>query len=129
MAVSAGLDRYRIGAVLTALVAECAGELAAQPGVLVGELPVAVEGDGEPGAERGIGGPLAAGGAGPGGAAAARSSRIWPRKSGWVYSQDREIPAVATTDAKVTGAPARSSSRRAWMALARVSSCRRAARR
>src|SRR5215831_9455997 len=30
-------------------------------------------------------------------------------------------------DAKVTGVPARSSSRRAWMALARVSSCRRAA--
>jgi hypothetical protein len=50
------------------LVAECAGELAAEPGVLVGELLVAVEGGGEPGAQRRVGGPLTgrdgAGGAG-----------------------------------------------------------------
>ena len=43
-------------------------ELAAEPGVLVGELLVAVEGGGEPGAQRRVGGPLArgddAGGAG-----------------------------------------------------------------
>src|SRR6516162_9225558 len=35
--------------------------------------------------------------------------------------------AAAATAANVTGAPARSSSRSAWIALARVSSCRRAA--
>jgi hypothetical protein len=34
------------------------GELAAEPGVLVGELLVAVEGGGQPGAQRRIGGPL-----------------------------------------------------------------------
>jgi len=33
------------------LVAECAGELAAEPGILLGELLVAVEGGGEPGAQ------------------------------------------------------------------------------
>jgi hypothetical protein len=33
------------------LVAESAGELAAEPGVVVGELLVAVEGRGEPGAQ------------------------------------------------------------------------------
>ena len=43
------------------LVAECAGELAAEPGVLVGKLLVAVEGGGEPGAQRRVGGPLARG--------------------------------------------------------------------
>src|SRR5258707_9852948 len=48
------------------LVAECAGELAAEPGVVVGELLVAVEGGGEPGAQRRVGGPLA-GGDGAGG--------------------------------------------------------------
>src|SRR6516165_11699497 len=37
--------------------------------------------------------------------------------------------AAAATAANVTGAPARSSSRSAWIALARVSSCRRAAAR
>src|SRR6266571_552416 len=37
------------------------------------------------------------------------------------------MPAAAATEAKVTGEPARSSSRSAWMALARVSWCRRAA--
>src|SRR5271156_2262734 len=37
------------------------------------------------------------------------------------------MPAAAATEANVTGAPARSSSRSAWIALARVSSCRRAA--
>src|SRR6266568_7643965 len=56
-----------------------------------------------------------------------RSLRIWPLMSGWVYSQDREIPAAWATPANVTGVPARSSSRSAWTALARVSSCRRAA--
>jgi hypothetical protein len=44
------------------------GELAAEPGVLIGELTVAVEGCGEPGAQRRVGGTLgggdAAGGAG-----------------------------------------------------------------
>jgi len=46
------------------------GELAAEPGVLIGELLVAVEGGGEPGAQRRIGGPLACGdGAGGAGAA------------------------------------------------------------
>jgi len=39
------------------------------------------------------------------------------------------MPAVAATEANVTGAPARSSSRSAWIARARVSSCRRAAAR
>jgi len=43
------------------LVAECAGELAAEPGVLVGKLLVAVQGGGEPGAQRRVGGPLARG--------------------------------------------------------------------
>src|SRR6266568_1595750 len=56
-----------------------------------------------------------------------RSLRIWPLMSGWVYSQDREIPAAWATPANVTGVPARSSSRSAWTAFARVSSCRRAA--
>src|ERR1022692_499378 len=37
------------------------------------------------------------------------------------------MPAAAARAANVTGAPARSSSRSAWIALARVSSCRRAA--
>src|SRR5450755_1010422 len=37
------------------------------------------------------------------------------------------MPAAPATEAKVTGEPARSSSRSAWMALARVSWCRRAA--
>jgi len=37
------------------------GELAAEPGVLFGELLVAVEGGGEPGAQRRIGGPLGGG--------------------------------------------------------------------
>jgi len=40
------------------LVAEGAGELAAEPGVVVGELFVSVEGGGEPGAQRRIGSPL-----------------------------------------------------------------------
>src|SRR6266568_6079150 len=56
-----------------------------------------------------------------------RSLRIWPLMSGWVYSQDREIPAAWATPANVTGVPARSSSRSAWTAFARVSWCRRAA--
>src|SRR6516165_6098624 len=37
------------------------------------------------------------------------------------------MPAAVATAAKVMGVPARSSSRSVWMALARVSSCRRAA--
>src|SRR5580692_11794070 len=37
------------------------------------------------------------------------------------------MPAAPATEAKVTGDPARSSSRSAWTALARVSWCRRAA--
>src|SRR5271156_4586288 len=37
------------------------------------------------------------------------------------------MPAAAAMETNVTGAPARSSSRSAWIALARVSSCRRAA--
>ena len=53
------------------MVAECAGELAAEPGILVGELLVAVEGGGEPGAQRCVGGPLACGD-GADGAGAAR---------------------------------------------------------
>ena len=43
------------------LSAERMGELAAKPGVLVGELLVAVEGGGEPGAQRRVGGPLGGG--------------------------------------------------------------------
>ena len=39
------------------------GELAAEPGVVVGELPVAFEGGSEPGAQRRIGGPLGGGNA------------------------------------------------------------------
>jgi hypothetical protein len=46
------------------------GELTAEPGVVVGELPVAVEGGGEPGPQRRIGGPLG-GRDGAGGAGAA----------------------------------------------------------
>src|SRR5271166_7042235 len=45
--------------------------------------------------------------------------------SGCEYSQDRDTPAVPATPAKVTAMPARSSSRIAWIALARASSCRR----
>src|SRR5450755_3310935 len=52
---------------------------------------------------------------------------IWPRRSAWRYSQDRDTPAACARAVKVTGVPARSSSRIAWMALARVSSCRRLA--
>jgi hypothetical protein len=37
------------------------GELAAQPGVFVGGLVVALEGDGEPGTQRGAGCPLPGG--------------------------------------------------------------------
>src|SRR6266568_2918692 len=44
--------------------------------------------------------------------------------SGWAYSHERDTPALAATAAKVTGAPVRSSSRSAWTARARVSSCR-----
>src|SRR6266700_7917426 len=47
--------------------------------------------------------------------------------SGCEYSQDRDTPAVPATPAKVTAVPARSSSRIAWIALARASSCRRLA--
>jgi hypothetical protein len=39
--------------------AERTGELPAEPGVLVGECLVALEGGGEPGAQRGVGCPLA----------------------------------------------------------------------
>jgi hypothetical protein len=42
-------------------------------------------------------------------------------------SGEREMPAAVATEAKVTGNLARSSSRSAWTAFARVSSCRRAA--
>ena len=68
------------------LVAECAGELAAEPCVLVGELPVAVEGGGEPGPQRRIGGPLGGGDAagGAGGFVSCRSLWIWLLMSGWV---------------------------------------------
>ena len=41
------------------LSAERVRELAAEPSVLVGECPVALQGRGEPGAQRGIGRPLA----------------------------------------------------------------------
>ena len=44
-----------------ALVAEGSGELAAEPGVFLGELLVAPVGGGEPGAQRGVGCPLAGG--------------------------------------------------------------------
>src|SRR6266568_146506 len=44
--------------------------------------------------------------------------------SGWAYSHERDTPALAAAAAKVTGAPVRSSSRSAWTARARVSSCR-----
>src|SRR5690349_15032252 len=55
-----------------ALVSEGAGELAAEPGVLVGELLVALQGGGEAGALGGAGGPLAGGDRGAGGAAGAQ---------------------------------------------------------
>src|SRR6266566_7942084 len=52
---------------------------------------------------------------------------IWSRMSAWAYSHERETPAAPAMAAKVTGVPAWSSSRRARMALARVSSWRRRA--
>lgn len=62
------------------------GELAAEPGVLVGELPVAVEGGGEPGPQRRIVARWAAGTAPaePALLVSCRSLRIWPLMSGWV---------------------------------------------
>src|SRR6266699_2318976 len=58
---------------------------------------------------------------------ASRSCRICRQMSGWEYSQERDIRAWPATAVKVTAVPARSSSRIAWIALARVSSCRRLA--
>src|SRR6516225_463041 len=58
---------------------------------------------------------------------ASRSCRICRQMSGWEYSQERDTCAWPATAAKVTAVPARSSSRIAWIALARVSSCRRLA--
>ena len=43
------------------MVTERAGELAAEAGVFLGELLVALEGSGEPGTQRGVGCPLAGG--------------------------------------------------------------------
>jgi hypothetical protein len=60
--------------------------LAAEPGVLVGELLVAVEGGGEPRAQRRFGGALA-GRTAPAPPAAfplCRSLRMWLLMSGWV---------------------------------------------
>jgi hypothetical protein len=54
--------------------AEDVGQLAAEPGVLVDELFVAVESSGEPGAQRRVGCPLVF----------CRSLRIWSLISGWV---------------------------------------------
>jgi hypothetical protein len=39
----------------------------------------------------------------------------------WLYSHNREMPVAVATEAKVTAILARSSSRSAWTAFARVS--------
>lgn len=56
---------------------------------------------------------------------ASRRRSISIRMSRWEYSHERETPPARATVSKVIGVPAWSSSRRAWMALARVSSRRR----
>jgi hypothetical protein len=56
-----------------------------------------------------------------------RSRAIWPRRSSWAYSQERETLAAAATVLKVTGCPLASRLRSADMALRRASSARRRA--
>jgi len=56
-----------------------------------------------------------------------RSRSIWPRRSSWAYSQERETLAAAATVLKVTGCPLASRLRSADMALPRASSARRRA--
>jgi hypothetical protein len=56
-----------------------------------------------------------------------RSRAIWPRRSSWAYSQERETLAAAATVLKVTGCPLASRLRSADMALRRASSERRRA--
>ena len=56
-----------------------------------------------------------------------RSRSIWPRRSSWAYSQERETLAAAATVLKVTGCPLASRLRSADMALRRASSARRRA--
>ncbi len=56
-----------------------------------------------------------------------RSRSIWPRRSSWAYSQERETLAAAATVLKVTGCPLASRLRSADMALPRAPSARRRA--
>jgi hypothetical protein len=111
-----------------ALVAERAGELAAQPGVFLRERAVAFQRGGQAGTQRRVAGALVGrdrrAGRGPG-----RLAQLLDLVAdvSWVQSQDREMPTATATEANVTGVPTRSSSCSAWIARARVSSCRRPA--
>jgi hypothetical protein len=87
---------------------ECLGELTTQPPVLLGECVVAFVGCLQAAQQGGVGGTLA-GGEGAR-RVVSRSRRISVRMSGWVYSQDRETPAVRATVSNVTAVPVRSSS-------------------
>jgi len=108
--------------------AERVGELVAEPGVFVGECLVALQGSGEPGAQRGVGRPLACRD-GIGGCAVADAAQPLDLVTdvGLGIEPGPEDPGSGCDGANVTGIPARSSSRSAWTAFARVSSCRRPA--